>query len=86
MESFIYTINAKLGIHAFPASRLVQISLKHFSKVYVVNSIGKEADMKNIFMLLGLEIKCGDTISIVADGDDEFEAISNIKQFFIQNL
>ncbi len=39
---------------------------------------GKVADMKKIFAVMGLAVKCGETVTIAADGPDEDAAIEEL--------
>ena len=39
---------------------------------------GKVADMKKIFAIMGLAVKCGETVTIAADGADEDAAIEEL--------
>ncbi len=38
----------------------------------------KAADMKKIFAVMGLAVKCGETVTIAADGADEDAAIEEL--------
>ena len=43
---------------------------------------GQEADIKRIFAIMGLKIKCGDVLTITCDGVDEDAAIAAIEEVF----
>ena len=43
---------------------------------------GKDADIKRIFAIMGLKIKCGDELTITCDGADEDAAIAEIGKIF----
>ena len=74
------TVKAKQGIHATPAIVLVnQADIKLYKGS---NGI----DMKNVLRVLGLAVRCDDTVVVEAEGEDEelaveqlIEAISNMK-------
>ena len=40
---------------------------------------GKTADMKRIFAVMGLGVKCGDEITVTCDGPDEDAAMEKIQ-------
>ena len=85
MQTFNYEIKDKLGIHARPAGLLAKLAAKFESKIEI--SVGdKKADAKRLFALMGLGVKCEDTVTLTAEGSDEETAISEIKEFFDSNL
>ena len=69
MKSIDITIQDREGLHARPAGIL--------SKVTMTKN-GKVADMKKIFAVMGLAVKCGETVTIAADGPDEDAAIEEL--------
>jgi len=77
MKTYEYTINDELGIHARPAGLLVKEAGKYKCRVTISKGL-KSADVKKIFGLMGLGVKCGETICITCDGEDEEEAVSAI--------
>ena len=42
----------------------------------------EDADIKRIFAIMGLKIKCGDELTITCDGADEDAAIAEIGKIF----
>ena len=85
MKTIEYTINDELGLHARPAGLLVKLAAKH--KCAVTISKGeKKADLKKIFAVMGLGVKCGDTIGIMCDGEEEEQAISAIAALLKEEL
>lgn len=70
-----YTIKAETGIHARPATKLVQTASK-FSSDIQLNYNGKEVNLKSIMGILGLGISKADEIKIVANGEDAVEALN----------
>lgn len=85
MREFNYTITDPQGIHARPAGVLVKEAAKYQSKITIENG-GKSGDAKKIFAVMGLGIKCGQTITVKADGADEEEAAAAIEAFLKENL
>lgn len=85
MKEFSYTIKDELGIHARPAGILVK-EAKEFSSEISIEKDGKKGNMKMIFSLMGMGIKCGDTVKITIEGEDEDAALSKIENIFKENL
>mgnify|MGYP001024665336 FL=1 len=75
MKSIDITIQDKEGLHARPAGILSKAAKGFESKVTMTKN-GKVADMKKIFAVMGLAVKCGETIA--ADGPDEDAAIEEL--------
>lgn len=85
MKTFTYTITDALGIHARPAGNLVKLAKTFKSKLFIEKD-GKSSDLTKLMALMGMGIKCGNTINVSADGDDEDVAINALEEFFKQNL
>lgn len=84
MKEFAYTITDPVGIHARPAGLLAKKAAEYKSIITVVKG-EKKADTRRLMALMGLGIKCGDVITVQADGEDEQSAIDAIKTYFIDN-
>ena len=65
MKSIDITIQDKEGLHARPAGILSKAAKGFESKVTMTKN-GKVADMKKIFAVMGLAVKCGETVTIAA--------------------
>lgn len=85
MKTFDYTIKEKLGIHARPAGDLVKKARGYKSNITITKE-GKTVNLTKLMALMGLGVKCGDTVTINVDGSDENIAFENIKVFFENNL
>lgn len=85
MKSFNYTIKDELGIHARPAGLLVK-KAKEFESVITIEKGGKTANAAKLMAVMGLGIKCGDSINITIEGTDEQTAFSALEEFFKNNL
>jgi len=73
-----FIIKNKLGLHARPAALLVQCAAKFKSKIKIVKD-GQEVDGKSIMGLMTLAASIGTSLKIVADGEDEKEALAAMK-------
>lgn len=85
MQKFKYTVKDEVGIHARPAGLLVKEAKKYQSKVMIVKD-GKSADASKLMAVMGLGVKCGQTVEVTVEGDDEAEAFAGLKSFFEANL
>lgn len=85
MTRFDYTIKDQLGIHARPAGELVKVA-SSFPCSIQIEKDGKAVDAKRILGIMGLGVKCGMTISIICDGDQEAEAAAAIKTVLEEQL
>ena len=85
MQSFTYTINDELGLHARPAGLLVKEEAKLKSAI-TLDSGAKKADAKRIMAVMSMGVKQGVEVTVTVDGEDEDAAFEAIKTFFETNL
>lgn len=85
MKSFEYTIKDGLGIHARPAGMLVKEAKKYESVIQIVKD-GKSVEVTRLMAVMGLAVKCGQTVQIVVNGTDEDKACEEMQHFFEANL
>lgn len=79
MKTITIVCTDKEGIHARPAG-LLNKAAKSFACAVTMTKGDKTADVKRIFALMGLGVKCGDTISVTCDGADEDAAAAAIEE------
>jgi phosphotransferase system HPr (HPr) family protein len=85
MLEFSYTITDPNGIHARPAGLFVQKMQGYKSRV-MVNRGDQSADAKKLIALMKLRLKCGQTFTVHAEGEDEAEAVETARDFLTANL
>jgi phosphocarrier protein len=85
MKSFDYVIKDELGIHARPAGVLVG-KAKGFSSDITIAKGDKSADLKRLFAVMKLGVKCGDRITVTASGIDEDASAAGLEAFLEANL
>lgn len=85
MKTFTYTIKDDLGIHARPAGLLVKTA-KNFNSEITIAKDGKSVNALKLMALMGLGVKCWDTITVTVSGEDEESAASAMEEFFKSNL
>lgn len=78
-----FVITNEQGIHARPATQLVQLANKYDSDLLLQYN-GKTVDLKSIMGVLSLGVTRGSTIIIRANGDDANEALNGISKFFTE--
>lgn len=79
MEKKEYHITAETGIHARPATVLVQTASKYNSDINLEYK-GKSVNLKSIMGVMSLGVGQGSDVSISADGADEKEAMEGIDE------
>lgn len=79
MKKFEYVVTNEEGIHAIPASVLAKTSQGFKSNIYLYRGNDK-VDMKNLFDVMGLCIKCDTKITIEVEGEDEEIAADKIEE------
>ena len=85
MKSFSYTIKDEIGIHARPAGVLAKTA-KGFKSDITIKKGDKVVNATKLMMLMSLGVRCGETITVSAYGEDEDVAIVAMKEFFDNNL
>lgn len=72
-----------LGLHARAAARLVRLAATFSSRITLVRKdAGIEANAKSILSVLHLAASFGTNIRVMADGEDEIEAVAAIEELF----
>ncbi len=85
MKEFTYTITDSVGIHARPAGLLAK-KAKGFESVITINKNGKSAAATKLMAVMGLGVKCGETVTVTVEGADEEKAAAEMEKFFSENL
>lgn len=85
MKKFEYVIKDEVGIHARPAGMLAKEAKKYVSKIVICKD-GKKAEATKLMAVMGLAVKCGNTVEVEVEGDDEDTAFEAVKTFFETNF
>lgn len=80
-ETFVVTEES--GIHARPATVLVQNASKFKSEIHIEYD-GKKVNLKSIVGVMSLGIPYGHQFTITSSGEDEAEAIAALRRAIIQ--
>lgn len=76
-EKLTFTVADPVGLHARPATILVNAASKCVSNIKLVYN-GKEVNLKSIMGVMSLGVPTKATVEVVAEGEDEVEAIAKI--------
>ena len=85
MISKDYIITSAEGIHARPATALGKLA-KNFRSVISLKKGERVVKLNSLLNILSLAAKGGETISIIAEGEDETDAMAAIGLFFNEHL
>ena len=70
-------VTNKVGLHARPASLLIQTA-KKFKSTITITKEDQQVNLGSIVSLLKLRVKNGDVILLRTDGPDESQAIDEL--------
>ncbi len=76
-SSPVTVINAT-GLHARPAASVVTLAKKFNSRIMIEKN-GEQANARSLVSILALDIRMGDTVRILAKGDDQTMAIEALE-------
>ena len=71
----------KLGLHARPASLIVQTAMVFSSSIYIIKDEIK-VDAKSIMGILMLAAACGTELKLQTEGPDEEQALEKMVEIF----
>jgi catabolite repression HPr-like protein len=73
-------IQLENGLEARPVAMLVQKASMHDSTIYI-HAEGKKVNAKSIMGMMSLGLNMGEEVTVVADGEDEQEAVNRIERY-----
>lgn len=76
-------IQLPTGLEARPVAVLVQVASKHACTVYI-EAEGKKVNAKSIMGMMSLGLDSGEKVTVIADGDDEQEAVADIEEYLVK--
>ena len=85
MYQFSYTVKDPVGIHARPAGLLSKEGKKYTSTITIEKN-GTEVNVLKLMALMKLGVKCGETVNVKIEGEDEAVAGPAMEAFFNANL
>jgi phosphocarrier protein HPr len=75
MQQATVQVRHEAGLHARPAAQFVKLA-KQFKSDITVSSKGKTVNAKSMVLVLTLAVKSNSEVEIVANGEDEQQAVS----------
>ena len=75
----------KSGLQARPAAKLVQEANRFSADIFIEKS-GKKVNAKSIMGLMSLSLSAGSTVTILAEGNDETEALNKLTAFMQEDI
>lgn len=85
MVSFEYTIKDPMGLHARPAGVMVK-QIKDVPASVTITCGERSSDAKKLFGIMGMAVKCGETVTVTIDGEGEEDAKAQLQKFFEENF
>lgn len=76
-EKLTFTVIDPVGLHARPATILVNQASKFSSDIKLVYN-GKEVNLKSIMGVMSLGVPTKAIVDVIAEGEDEKEVIASI--------
>lgn len=81
MTQVTFKVTNEDGIHARPATALVNTANKYKSQAFA-EAKGKKVTMKSILGVLSFGLETNDTITFIAEGEDESALIAAFEEIF----
>ena len=78
---FDYTVTDPVGLHARPAGLLVK-KAQEFSDEATIECRGRSASLKKLLAVMGLGVRCGDTVTVTVRGETAEATAKTLQQFF----
>ncbi len=85
MQNRTVTIINKLGLHARAAAKFVTLASSFASDIKVARN-GQEVNGKSIMGVMMLAASRGSDITLIADGDDETDAVNRLAELIAQRF
>ena len=79
------TVKNSVGLHARPATFFIQKANTYKSSVWVEKD-ERRVNAKSLLGVLSMGIVCGTTITLIADGADEEEALAGLVELIENGL
>jgi phosphocarrier protein len=83
VKQFEFVVQDAMGIHARPAGDLAAAA-RRFTSHLLLKKEKMEADLKNPLAIMRLAVKQEEEVTITAAGDDESQAIEELKDLIVK--
>ncbi len=78
-----FKVTAENGLHARPATILVNVAVKYKSEIKLEHE-AKEVNLKSIMGVMSLGVYSGEVVTVTVEGADEENAMSGITDSFYE--
>ena len=85
MASSNITIQSKVGLHSKNATKFIQLANEFKSSIWI-ESLERRVNAKSLLGVLSLGVVQGMTVKLIAEGVDETQAVSAIKNLVDSNF
>ena len=85
MVSRDVTIVNEVGLHARPATFFIQKANTYKASIWIEKE-DRRVNAKSLLGVLSMGIVKGTAVTLIADGDDEVEALNGLEQLIISEL
>lgn len=85
MTRFDYTLTNPMGLHMRPAGVMVR-RLGVLPCAVTLRCGTRSADAKSIFALMAMAAKCGETVTVEVEGENEQDVARELQDFFRENF
>lgn len=82
-EKLTFKVSDPVGLHARPATILVNAATKFTSNIKLVYN-GKDVNLKSIMGVMSLGVPTKATVEIIAEGEDEKAVIEAISKVIVE--
>jgi phosphocarrier protein HPr len=72
------TVGSKIGLHARPAALFVRAAARQRAKVTIAKDGKPPVDAKSILAVLGLDVRGGEEVVLVAEGEEAEAALDEL--------
>jgi phosphocarrier protein len=79
-------INNKLGLHARPSAKVVQLASRFKSEILLEKEAGRRVNGKSIMGVLTLAAAMGSEVTVYAEGEDEQEALAALSELLVSHF
>ncbi|WP_026496285.1 MULTISPECIES: HPr family phosphocarrier protein [unclassified Butyrivibrio] len=73
------------GLEARPVAELVQLASRYDSTVHI-EAQSKKVNAKSIMGMMTLSLNSGEEVTVIADGQDEEDAVKGMESFLLGEL
>lgn len=78
-------VKLKTGLQARPAAKLVQEANRFTADLFIEKG-GKKVNAKSIMGLMSLSLSAGSTVTLLAEGNDENEALNKLTALLQEDI